>query len=222
MKLAAVIVALAMTLALVPAASATLTFYYCEEFSGATPPAGPAPWLSASFTDQGGGVVRLTMSTFGLVGSEFANTWMFNLDPTLTAGSLNFAVVAGNGSVPNAINLGTDAFQADGDGLYDIEFDFPPPPGTFDAKFTAGETVSYDITYGGVGTFNENSFDFLSTPAGGHGPFKSAVHVQGIGEDGSGSGWVNDCIPTPEPSSMLLLGLGLTAASGMFVRRRKH
>ena len=220
MKLAAVVVALAMTLALVPAASATLTFYYCEEFSGATPPAGPGPWLSASFTNTGVNTVQLVMSAGGLVGTEFVDDWLFNLDPLLSAGDLSFAFVSG-GSTANAVNLGTNAFQADGDGLYDIQLDFPPPPGTFTAKFTAGELVTYNITYTGAGSFDENSFDFLSAPAGGHGPFKSAAHVQGIGTDGGQSGWVNDCVPTPEPSSMLLLGMGLTAASGMLVRRRK-
>ncbi|GAH74224.1 unnamed protein product, partial [marine sediment metagenome] len=54
------------------------------EFSGATPPAGAAPWLNATFDDGGSaGSVDLTLTAVNLVGSEFVNVWLFNLDPAL-------------------------------------------------------------------------------------------------------------------------------------------
>lgn len=110
------------------------------------------------------------------------------------------------GSAPNSIGTGVDAFKADGDGWFDILFDFPPPPGSQNARFTAGETVVYDITY--TGPIDVNSFDFSSAPGGGNGTFLSAAHVQQTG-GGSGSGWIGAAVP--EPATALLLGGGLVA-----------
>ena len=45
------------------------------------------------------------------------------LDPTL----LSFGVIDNGDSPPTAINTGVNLYQADGDGLFDIQFLFPPP-----------------------------------------------------------------------------------------------
>jgi hypothetical protein len=208
-------------LGIAPSAQATvLTFYLCYEFSGATPPEGAGPWLKATFDDFGGtGTVRLTMEAIGLTDQEFVSEWSFNLDPALDPTTLSFAGVNTAAVGATTISTGVDAFQADGDGSFDIMFDFPPPPGTFASKFTAGELVSYDITLAGI---TANSFDFGSAPGGGAGTYKTAAHVQGIGPDDSQSGWVGDCLPTPEPTSMLLLGMGLAGVAGAGFRRRKN
>jgi hypothetical protein len=225
-----VVLALAMALPVAPASvqAVSLTFDLDIEFSGATPPAGTAPWISATFDDAvNPGFVRLTMSADNLVGTEFIDDWLFNLDPALDPTALMFTPISNVDSVPNSISTGVDAFQADGDGKYDILFDFPPPPGTFASEFTTGETVIYDIS--GIVGLTANSFDFLSAPAGGHGPFKSAAHIQGIGPTGNDSGWIAPDdgngggpptgSPVPEPGTLVLMGLGLVGL-GWVARRR--
>ncbi len=198
------------------ASSATLTLGLSIEFSGGVAPAGATPWLVAEFDDSFGGpnTVRLTLSAPNLTGGasgESVEVWMFNFDPALDPTLLTFTAVSNGDSVPNAISSGVDAFMADGDGRFDIQFDFPPPPGSDAARFTDGETVVYDLTY--VSPIDVGSFDFFSLGSAGNGTFQSAAHVLGTG-GGEASGWVG----TPEPGTALLLGFGLV---GLAYRRRR-
>jgi hypothetical protein len=198
------------------------------EFSGATQPAGSAPWLTAKFennADNGAipvGAVRLTMSAANLVANEFAALWYFNLNPSLTPGLLTFTPVSIGAVASVGISTGVDAFKADGDGWFDISFDFPPPPGAFAGKFTSGESVVYDITYGGAG-FGVNSFSFSSVPGGGNGTYRTAAHVQGIGSSASGSGWIGPVDPpggAPEATSFIIWSM-LIVGAGMRASRRR-
>jgi hypothetical protein len=197
-----------------------------DEFSGGTNPAGATPWLTATFQDIGGGTVRLTMDAANLVGTEFIDEWHFNLNPALTPTSLAFAAVDVSDVGSVSINTGVDAFQADGDGKFDIQFDFPSPAGA--GRFTSGESVVYDITYSGVGTFSESSFNFVSAPGGGNGSFHTAAHVQGIGASGSFSGWIGNespprvetgSDPVPESATFVIWSI-LIAITGLVTSRR--
>lgn len=112
----------------------------------------------------GANTVRLTVEATNLTGGTYGesiNTFFLNFDPALDVLLLTFNVVNNADSTPNAINVGTNAFQADGDGFFDIKFDMPPPPNDPTSRFTGGETIIYDLVY--VSAISASSFDFLST-----------------------------------------------------------
>jgi hypothetical protein len=199
--------------------AATLTFGLDVEFSGGTAPAGVVPWITAVFDDSFGGpnTVRLTLSAPNLSGGasgENVALWHFNFDPGLDPTQLVFSAVSNGASVPNAINTGVNAFMADGDGMFDIQFDFPPPPGTGSARFTQGEVIVYDLTY--ISPIDVSSFNEFSDMGGGQGSFLSAAHIQRTPSGGGGSGWIG---VVPEPGTAALMGLGL-AGLGFASRRR--
>ena len=198
------------------AASATtqasvLSYGLTYEYSGATPPEGASPWITATFDDEGTpGSVELRLESTNLTDSESVFTWLFNLDPTLDPTALVFSTPIKTGSFSDpTINLGVDAFHAAGDGYYDVEVAFvhAGPP----TRFGVGDSANYTIT--GIPTLTAGSFGFLSAPGGGHGPFSTVAHIGAIGPNDEGSGWVT----TPEPASMVLLTLGVLYLCG---RRR--
>ena len=118
-----------------PLQAASVTFNYTESF-GAVSPDGPAPWATAVFDDTiTPGAVTLTMTVEPTVNLADVTAMYFNLDPALDPTSLAFTRTGGTGptAANTSIQTGTDNFQADGDGRYDILFDFPPPPGQQDA-----------------------------------------------------------------------------------------
>lgn len=200
-----------------PGSALTITYDLDFEFSGGTPPAGGTPWMTITLDDSfATDSVRVTVSNVGLTGVEFASEVSLNLDPSLDPTQLAFTNVnvAAVGSI--TYSKGVDAFQADGDGKFDILVTLPPPPGGFAAKFSAGETIVFDI--GGITGLTASSFDFTSAPGGGAGTFHAAAHVQGIGAGGEDSGWIGDA---PEPGALGLMGIGLLGLAASFQRSRK-
>jgi hypothetical protein len=184
--------------------ASTVTYNFNTEFSGGQAPGGAAPWITATFTDISPGDVRLTISTSNLVQSENISAIYFNLAPTLDPTKLSFA--SGNGGLgtvsASSISLNTDKFMADGDGKYDILLDYANGGG-----FNKNLTSTYDIT-DAAATISATSFFFLSKPAGGHGPFYSAAHIQNTTGSGSGgSGWVAP-VPLPAAIWFFISGLG--------------
>lgn len=206
---------LLLSLSALSAQAASIEFDFNTTFSG-TAPDGPAPWVSALFQDVAPGTVRLTISNLNVSATEKITELYLNLNPLYLAPNLHFNFLSGSPGVSAPLpSLGTDSFKADGDGKYDILFQFGLTP---NLAFTTGDYLSYDIT--GIPNLTATDFGFLSMPAGGHGPFYSAIHVQGITASGTTddttySGWVapSEITVVPEPSaaamSGLLMGLGL-------------
>jgi hypothetical protein len=176
------------------------------EYSGGDSPAGPTPWITATFDDGGTpGSVELLLETTNLVDLELVFVWMFNLDPVLDPADLVFAgpVKTGQFNTP-LVHLGTNAFQADGDGMFDINIEFNNSDQAA-RRFGVGDAALYTIT--GIPTLTASSFDFLSWEDGGQGEYPSAAHIGGIGPS-DGSGWVT----VPEPAALaafVLAGLAL-------------
>ena len=190
-----------------------LLFELNDEFSGGADPQGPAPWVTATFDDNTAGGVTLTISTSGLVGSEFLRIFSFNYTGNPVA--LNVNHVSGDNWQSGI--FGVDCCQADGDGKFDVEltFDNSPPAN----RFGAGETSVFFMP----GTLL-SQFNAVSAPGGGNGSFYVAAHIQSIGPaeesgwigDGDGGGGGGGVIP--EPSSVILLGT-LIACAGLKLRR---
>lgn len=214
-RISAVVLAVILTFASVSPA-ATVDLPLDEFFADTSPPVGATPWLTASFTDdsQPVGTVELTLSTSNLTDAESVTEWYLNLDPDLDPCLLSFSAVTKTGAFTDPdLFYGIDAFQANGDGSYDLLFDFSTMDGA-PTRFGVGDAAVYTITYGGVGTFDISSFAFLSFPGGGAGPYYSAAHVVAVGvaED---SAWIAATVP--EPASMCLLGLG-----AILLRKRRR
>ena len=126
------------------ARAAAITFDLVFEFSGGTAPEGAAPWLTVTLDDGGTpGSVDLTLADTNLTGSEFVFEWELNLDPALDLNALVFSAPTKTGAFTDPIiNTGVDAFMADGDGFFDIQFLFDNTDGA-PTRFGVGDSVDY-------------------------------------------------------------------------------
>jgi hypothetical protein len=181
--------------------AAVVTFGLNIEFSGGTPPAGVAPWVTATITDTGPDAVTIAIVNGGLIGSEFTRGFYLNLNPAMNAANLVFGTPTqvGTFAIPS-IDKGTDAFKADGDGFFDLRFNFATAA---PQRFGAGESITWPVT--GITGLDATDFDFLSV--GSNSGLPAAAHVQGIGANGEDSGWIT--VPEPAAGSLLLLGAAL-------------
>lgn len=202
MFVAAAVVYLASSMS---AFAGTLTISLDSVFSGGGP-SGPAPWLVAHFDDGGTpGSVDITLTATNLTGSEYVSGWYINLDPVFDATQLVFSSPIKVGAFDDpSISLGTDQFQADGDGRYDVLFSFSSSgQGGGVRRFGVGEELSYTMT--GIAGMTAQSFDFMSFDVGGHGPFLAAAHVHG-----AGNGWIAPeviAMPLPQAAGMGVISL---------------
>ena len=109
--------------------------------------------------------------------NNLVNQIYFNLNPLLDSTLLSFLRTGGTGPSANDIDimLGTDQFQADGDGIYDIYIELPPPPGQQARRFQAGETLEFEIS--GIAGLVADDFNYLAEVGGSNGPFYSAAQL---------------------------------------------
>lgn len=208
----------AFTLAFVSTASADWSVDLVTEFSGATPPVGSAPWLRASFADGTGadaGDVFMHLESLNLSGNEFISEWYFNFDDSMDLSKLDVAFESGN--AVNDFQTFTpleNGLKADGDGKYDFALAWANPASGSD-YFDAAGNVIFRLS-STAGSLSAADFLFTSYPDGGHGPFVTAAHVQGIGVDDGDSGWVTGIVPIPGAGVLGVVGLGLVG----WVRRK--
>lgn len=201
----------------------TVLYQFDNSFSGGTP-TGSTPWVVATLQDTAGGVL-LTVNNSGLNGGEFLGSLYLNINPADSSQipNLTFALQSSSAGVTApTIQTGEDGFKADGDGKYDILFSFATANA---GVFGAGDQISYLIS--GIPGLTVEDFVFLSTPAGGNGPFDAAGHIQGIGSNDD-SAWVDPSqgaiiipVPEPAPAAILVLALGLIGGSKIWLRRAR-
>lgn len=166
---------------------------------------GTAPYLTATFTDTANaGEVELTLEATGLIPDEWVSEWYFNFaqDPDeLVLGTTTDD--APDGATP--FDTGDDAFKADGDGWFDILLSWDESNKIFDFEGYATLLLTCPGCALELDAWDFNLESFPNSPV-----FSSAAHVQSIGTDGEGSGWIGaECTTIPEPSTLLLLGSGL-------------
>jgi hypothetical protein len=191
-------------------------------FSG-TAPGSPPPtttFATAVFDDHGGsGSVTLTMNVLNnLSAGAYVNDWYFNVSSAPMSSLPAFV----SGVQASTVDNGVDAFKPDGSGFYDFAFHFPTgAPG----ELAQGNSSVYNLVSAGItaGSFNSPS----TTPADpAHGPFISAIHVQGYTINGAdqsawiaGGGGGGGGAQIPEPATLALIGLGLFGIAA--TRRRR-
>ena len=176
------------------------------DFSG--PTANTGGNITVHIQNIAGGV-RITVTNNLVDPGAFLGSLYLNTSVAPLAGALGTCVncAATNGQTMT-FNFGSDAFQADGDGRYDILIDFSTAAAD---RLLAGEIVIFDVTSTTVG-FTSDSFLVFSAPGGGNGPFRAAAHIQSL--PNGQSDFITEEIP--EPTSMILLGTGLaTLAAGL-------
>jgi hypothetical protein len=197
--------------------ASALQFGLTGEFSNGTAPTGATPWGTVNLTDTGKGV----LVTFDVGNNNIGklSEWYLNYDPTKDVSKLRFTAVNTWDVLAWGADTGVNAFKADGDGTYDIRFQFS----TVFNSFSTGDTLSFLVTSKDGADLNPDDFNFVSV-GGAKGSFHTAAHVLDLFGT-CGSGWVGD--PTSSSNTdgvpdgfwtVTLLGMGIVTIE--FLRRK--
>ena len=156
------------------------------------------------------GTVSITINMSDLPSEEFMSGLYLNFDPAKNPAGMTLTDTGAQASV--GIIAGSDCCKPDGQGLHDVQIDFPEAQAD---RFTGGETYTGTLNLNGL---LATDFAFLSSTGN-----CAVARVQGLGPDAQNSGWF-DCGDEPpqevvEPGSLALFGLGV-GLLGLFGRRR--
>jgi hypothetical protein len=213
-----------------PAASRadfTLTFDVQNNtfsFGGQQP--GAEGYLTATFKDVTGGV-ELDLSSNLKAGEwlDAGKAWYFNFNPSKDSilSHLTFTLQSNtNLSQAASVSLTDEGFKADGTGgFFDILFKYSGGS----KPFQNGEQQTYKITTSS-GSITAADFYYKSSSDSSTDDEKGylgAVHVQNTGPNQNGSAFVSgtDSV-APEPSSVVLFGIGGVGLTGLMARRRRR
>ncbi|MDG3004562.1 PEP-CTERM sorting domain-containing protein [Paludisphaera mucosa] len=201
-----------------PSAEAgSITYTLGTVFNGGTPTSTP-PWLTATFADNGADTVRLTLTADLNVNDEFISDVAFNVLSTIVPSSLSIDHVSGKTATVQATTQGAQGLTGGGSAGsgFDINLAFSTAGNNGGAnRFKGTDVVVYDISRTGL-TFAD--FEFTNT---GSANAHVGAHIQGIPGVTGPSGAVKDGgVAVPEPSSIVLSGLGLGAVGLLTMRRR--
>jgi hypothetical protein len=220
--LASILVGLGALTAAAPAQALTI-YTLTEEFSGSG--AGnllPGIAPTVTITDNGSGTVTITMAAHFTTTDPFIDAIYMNFVPDTSVGLLSIIHVSGPTA---AVSKATDDFRPDGDGLFDILFDFPQSGDRFDNTDTAVFTITCS---GCPSTISESSFTQLSEAGPGDKSndfWHVAAHIQGLGTPARQSGFYGDTAggggttQVPAPTALVLIGVGLLGFNAL--RRRR-
>lgn len=183
--------------------ASTVIFTHDVQFSSTgTDPLGSTPWIKAVVTDTGTDTVNLTITTPGLIGTEFMDSFYMNLKLPLLATNLTTSYQSG---ITASVSKGNDAFKADGDGLFDLLFSFPTQ--NTSPRFVGGNSSVWTISGAGLTAL---SFLDLSAPDGPKAKgfpkdgLWSGAHVQAIGNQSgwtTGEGFQPPVVAVPVPTA---------------------
>jgi hypothetical protein len=204
--------ALAPMLAASSAEAGSVTYTLNTVFNGGTPTSTP-PWLTATFADTGANTVRLTLTSSLNVATEFFSDVDFNVLSTIVPSSLTFTPVSGKPSTVHATTQNAQNLVGGGAAGQGFDVNLAFTTANNSNRFQDSNVVIYDIVSPGL-TFAD--FEFTNT---GSAQAHVGAHVQGIPNANAPSGAIKDGA-VPEPSSIVLCGIGLGAVGLFAVRRR--